>query len=105
MSDKKWNWVEAIATDELPEGRVQSVTCGHKRLCVTHHRGECSHYRISGLTGSWLSVTTAICRLANPVQALAPPAARATRYAPPRLARTACAWCPTACCRTEMLPH
>ena len=40
MSDKKWNWVEAIATDDLPEGRVASVTCGHKRVCMTHHEGE-----------------------------------------------------------------
>ncbi len=33
-------WHRALAPEELPEGRVTSVTCGLKTLCVTHFGGE-----------------------------------------------------------------
>ena len=32
-------WHKAAALDELPEGRVMSVTCGLKTVCLTHHEG------------------------------------------------------------------
>jgi len=37
MSNKKW--VRVLQHGELPEGRVTSVTCGLKTLCLTHHAG------------------------------------------------------------------
>ncbi|MEM9293663.1 MAG: thiamine pyrophosphate-dependent enzyme [Acidobacteriota bacterium] len=33
-------WHRVAATDELPEGRVMSVSVGHVNLCLTHHEGE-----------------------------------------------------------------
>jgi len=41
MSDKL-NWVRAADTDDLPEGRVRPVTCGHRTLCLTRHEGKTS---------------------------------------------------------------
>ncbi len=32
-------WHKAIERDELPEGRVRSVTCGHQSVCLTHFEG------------------------------------------------------------------
>jgi len=33
-------WYRATSpTDALPEGRVRTVTCGHRSLCLTHHKG------------------------------------------------------------------
>ena len=32
-------WYKAIEHDELPEGRVRSVTCGHQSVCLTHFEG------------------------------------------------------------------
>ncbi|MEO1021515.1 MAG: thiamine pyrophosphate-dependent enzyme [Bacteroidota bacterium] len=34
------NWEKVLGTSELPEGRVKSVTCHHKTLCMTHFNGE-----------------------------------------------------------------
>ncbi len=43
-------WYKAAELDELPEGRVKSVTCGLETLCLTHYQGKyaaldnrCSH--------------------------------------------------------------
>jgi pyruvate oxidase len=33
-------WVKALDKDELPEGRVKSVSCGLETLCLVHHNGE-----------------------------------------------------------------
>ncbi|MEO1231031.1 MAG: thiamine pyrophosphate-binding protein [Myxococcota bacterium] len=33
------NWHKAAELDELPEGRVKSVSCGRKTICLTHHDG------------------------------------------------------------------
>lgn len=33
------NWLKVLATDELAEGRVKSVTCQHRTLCMTRHKG------------------------------------------------------------------
>lgn len=32
-------WLKVLAPDELPEGRVKSVTCAHMTICVTRHQG------------------------------------------------------------------
>ncbi|MEM1178558.1 MAG: thiamine pyrophosphate-dependent enzyme [Acidobacteriota bacterium] len=32
-------WHKAAALDELPDGRVMTVNCGLKTLCLTHHEG------------------------------------------------------------------
>lgn len=32
-------WIKALDLDELPEGRVKSVTCAHRTLCMTHFEG------------------------------------------------------------------
>ena len=32
-------WHKALDKDELPEGRVKTVTCGLETLCMTHHQG------------------------------------------------------------------
>ncbi|MEM7480963.1 MAG: thiamine pyrophosphate-dependent enzyme [Acidobacteriota bacterium] len=32
-------WFRVLALEELPEGRVKSVTCAHRTLCMTHHQG------------------------------------------------------------------
>jgi len=33
-------WHKAAELDELPEGRVKSVTCGLETICLTHHQGK-----------------------------------------------------------------
>jgi pyruvate oxidase len=33
-------WHKALGLDELPEGRVKTVTCGHKSVCMTHYDGQ-----------------------------------------------------------------
>ena len=33
-------WYKALDVDELPEGRVKSVTCAHKTLCMTRFEGK-----------------------------------------------------------------
>ena len=33
-------WVKVLGPDELPEGRVTTVTCGHQTLCLTHYQGK-----------------------------------------------------------------
>ena len=32
-------WLRVLAPDELPEGRVQAVSCGRKTVCMTRHKG------------------------------------------------------------------
>lgn len=41
MADKtvQLNWYKALTKDELPEGRVKTVTLGTQSLCMTHHEG------------------------------------------------------------------
>jgi thiamine pyrophosphate-dependent acetolactate synthase large subunit-like protein/nitrite reductase/ring-hydroxylating ferredoxin subunit len=34
-----YDWYKALAPDELPEGRVKTVTIGHRSLALTHYRG------------------------------------------------------------------
>jgi thiamine pyrophosphate-dependent acetolactate synthase large subunit-like protein/nitrite reductase/ring-hydroxylating ferredoxin subunit len=38
-SDRQKVWYKALETDELPEGRVKSVTCGLQTVCMTHFEG------------------------------------------------------------------
>ena len=33
-------WFRVLDLDELPEGRVKTVTAGHKSLAMTHYQGE-----------------------------------------------------------------
>jgi len=33
-------WQKVLSQDELPEGRVTSVTCRNRTLCMSHHEGE-----------------------------------------------------------------
>ena len=40
MSEVKRIWHKALELDELPEGRVKSVTCGLDTVCMTHFEGE-----------------------------------------------------------------
>ncbi len=42
MSKVKRVWHKALAHDELPEGRVKSVTCGLATVCMTHYEGKIS---------------------------------------------------------------
>ena len=37
MSDAKLDWYRVADLDELPEGRVKTVTLGTQSLCMTHH--------------------------------------------------------------------
>ncbi len=41
QSATKLVWLKTLSLDELPEGRVKSVTCGRQTVCMTHHEG---HY-------------------------------------------------------------
>ena len=36
------NWFRVMDVDELPEGRVKTVTAGHKSLAMTHYQGKIS---------------------------------------------------------------
>ncbi|MCU7844440.1 MAG: Rieske 2Fe-2S domain-containing protein [Candidatus Thiodiazotropha sp. (ex Monitilora ramsayi)] len=42
MNDKSETlvWHKVLSKDELPEGRVTTVTCRKKTLCMSHHEGE-----------------------------------------------------------------
>ena len=40
MSSERARWLKVLDLDELPEGRVKSVTCKHRTLCLTHFEGE-----------------------------------------------------------------
>ena len=33
-------WYRVLDPDELPEGRVKTVTAGHRQLAMTHHEGQ-----------------------------------------------------------------
>ncbi|NKB66915.1 MAG: Rieske 2Fe-2S domain-containing protein [Candidatus Latescibacteria bacterium] len=35
-------WYKALDADELAEGRVKSVTCGHQTVCMAHFKGQFS---------------------------------------------------------------
>ena len=35
-----YNWIKVLGDQELPEGRVKSVTCMHKTVCMSHYNGE-----------------------------------------------------------------
>ena len=39
-SSKPLIWHKALEPDELEEGRVKSVTCAHRTLCMTRHKGQ-----------------------------------------------------------------
>ena len=36
-------WQKALDFDQLPEGRVTTVTLGTHTLCMTHHEGNTAH--------------------------------------------------------------
>jgi thiamine pyrophosphate-dependent acetolactate synthase large subunit-like protein/nitrite reductase/ring-hydroxylating ferredoxin subunit len=38
MSERP-NWFRALDPDELPEGRVKAVTCGHRTVCMVRYQG------------------------------------------------------------------
>ncbi|MEW8204701.1 MAG: thiamine pyrophosphate-dependent enzyme [Candidatus Thiodiazotropha taylori] len=40
MADQDLVWHKVLNKDELPEGRVTSVTCKKKTLCMSHHDGQ-----------------------------------------------------------------
>jgi len=37
---EKTHWLKVLDLDELPEGRVKTVTVGHKSLAMTHYNGQ-----------------------------------------------------------------
>ncbi len=39
MSESKRVWLKTLELDELPDGRVKSVTCRHRTVCMSHHEG------------------------------------------------------------------
>ena len=39
VDEGKMVWRRVLQLEELPEGRVKPVTCGHTTLCMTHHQG------------------------------------------------------------------
>ncbi len=39
-SSSKTVWLKVLEPDELSEGRVTPVTCGHQTVCLTRHQGE-----------------------------------------------------------------
>ena len=39
MSEPKRVWLKTLEPGELPEGRVRSVTCAHRTVCMTHYEG------------------------------------------------------------------
>ena len=39
-SSKPEAWYKALELDELPEGRVKTVTCGLETVCMTHYQGK-----------------------------------------------------------------
>ena len=40
MSDQELTWHRVLDKDELPEGRVKTVTAGHESVCMTHYEGK-----------------------------------------------------------------
>ena len=38
--DERYEWHKALDKDELPEGRVKSVTCENFTVCMSHFKGE-----------------------------------------------------------------
>ena len=40
MAGRDLVWEKALDSDELPEGRVKSVSCHRVTVCMTHHEGE-----------------------------------------------------------------
>ncbi len=40
MKEAKRVWLKTLNSDELAEGRVKSVTCAHRTLCMTHFDGQ-----------------------------------------------------------------
>ena len=38
MAEAKIQWFRVLAPDELAEGRVTTVTAGHKSIALTHYR-------------------------------------------------------------------
>ena len=40
MSKETLTWHKVLDTDELPEGRVKTVSCANAVLCLTHFKGE-----------------------------------------------------------------
>ncbi|MFT6816913.1 MAG: pyruvate oxidase [Myxococcota bacterium] len=39
---QKLRWHRVGTREDLPEGRVKTVTCGHQSVCLTHHEGTVS---------------------------------------------------------------
>ena len=40
MTAAATHWFKVLELDELLEGRVKTVTVGHKSLAMTHHNGQ-----------------------------------------------------------------
>lgn len=40
MSETKTQWFRVLGPDELPEGRVTTITAGHKSIALTHYQGQ-----------------------------------------------------------------
>ena len=40
MNNLKYQWYKVLDPDELPEGRVKTVTAGHKSIAMTHYQGQ-----------------------------------------------------------------
>ncbi len=40
MAETKTEWFRVLDLDELPEGRVKTVTAGHTSIAMTHHQGQ-----------------------------------------------------------------
>ena len=40
MTDPTTSWHKALEPDDLPDGRVTTVTIGTHTLCPTHHQGQ-----------------------------------------------------------------
>lgn len=40
MPETKTEWFRVLDLDELPEGRVKTVTAGHKSIAMTHYQGQ-----------------------------------------------------------------
>ncbi|MCB9593678.1 MAG: Rieske 2Fe-2S domain-containing protein [Sandaracinaceae bacterium] len=39
MTESKRVWLKTLEPDELPDGRVKSVTCAHQTVCMSHFEG------------------------------------------------------------------
>jgi thiamine pyrophosphate-dependent acetolactate synthase large subunit-like protein/nitrite reductase/ring-hydroxylating ferredoxin subunit len=38
--NRSFEWIKVLEADELPEGRVKTVTCRHHTVCVTRYEGQ-----------------------------------------------------------------